>query len=624
MVLPLGNNMQREDLVRWSDIVHSLPKLISKLPTLLEGFSLTRLDNPSKPVGLALEFERAAIENPLGIAILGPQQRLTYSEANRQANQLARSLRSQGIGKGDVVGIFISNRPEVLLCVLACAKLGAISAMLNTLKTKNLLLESVQMVAPKLLMLGSELNKNYLEIAATVSACRIVVQVEDNLLHAQAPTLTANQLHCEYTIKLEDLKNGFPTNNLDSSRKIYLHDPCFYIFTSGTSGLPKVGIFTQGRWMKVFGGIGKLAVELKQDDVLYATIPLYHATALCVCWSAVISARAGLAIGRKFSATQFWQEVQRFHATAIGYVGDLCQFLLVQPPRESDQAHSVRMMLGNGLRPVIWKKFKQRFGVETVYEFYGASDGNVGFFNLLNIDNTVGFSPNRYALVAIDQDEQQPIRGNDGFFIRVNTGEVGLLISEINTHFPLDGYTDKTQTEKIIIKSAFETGDRWLNTGDLMVDLGFRHAQFADRIGDSYRWHGENVSSQEVENVIMEYPLIEQAIVYGVKIPHASGRAGMATIELSDSAPFNASQRKSFAGYLRTHLPSYAVPRLLRVTKQLDTTATFKFKKKNYQQQGYDLAQVKDPLFVYNLQNQTYQALTKSAMTEIDSGALKL
>jgi len=415
-----------------------------------------------------------------------------------------------------------------------------------------------------------------------------------------------------------------PSTNLESSKKIYLHDPLFYVFTSGTSGLPKAGIFTHGRWMKLLGGIGKLTTDLNKDDVLYATMPLYHATALCVCWCSVIAARAGFAIGRKFSASQFWQETQRFHATAIGYVGDLCQFLMAQPPRDLDQQHSVRLMLGNGLRPAIWEKFKNRFNIETVYEFYGASDGNVGFFNILNLNNTVGFSPNKFAIVSVDDDLHLPIRGDNGFFIRVQQGGTGLLISEINTHFPLDGYTEKKETEKIILKNAFETGDRWLNTGDLMRDLGFRHTQFIDRVGESYRWHGENISTQEVEKVISERGNIEQVIAYGVDVPHHAGKAGMITMILNSSSRFNATERRLFLFYLRSQLPSYAIPRFIRITGKLDTTSTFKFKKNQYQKEGYNPEIITDKIYLYHAKANTYNVLTTELFKKIQSGDLKL
>lgn len=627
--------MNTDDLITWQQLVKKTPKLITQLPQILDGIKLTREDDPSKPVGLALEFERVAIDNPKGVAILGEQQRLTYSQANRIANQIAHGLKNHNIQKGDVVGIYMENRPEVLLVVLACAKIGAISAMLNTQKVKASLLQTVKLVAPKLLIVGEEITKPIIALQDEITTCEQFVVVKDQPLTNQAPTskpdsdknAEENSTTTETLVgwlDLQDILTDQPQTNLESSKKIYLHDPVFYVFTSGTSGMPKAGIFTHGRWMKLYGGIGKLTTELNQHDVLYATMPLYHATALCVCWCSVIAAQAGFAIGRRFSANQFWNETLRFHATAIGYVGDLCQFLLAQPPKEVDRTHNIRLMLGNGLRPAIWSKFKNRFDIHTVYEFYGASDGNVGFFNLLNLDNTVGFSPNKFAIIAVDEDNHQPIRGDNGFFIRVKTGEVGLLISEINTHFPLDGYTEKSETQKIILKNAFETGDRWLNTGDLMRDLGFRHTQFIDRVGDSFRWHGENVSAQEVENVVLENSFVDQAIVYGAKVPFANGRAGMLTMTLQAKVMFHRANRRHFLAYLRTHLPSYAIPRFIRITPRLDTTSTFKVKKGQYQKEGYNPQSIKDDLYVYNLHSNCYEPLTQTVYQQIEAGEFKL
>ena len=203
-------------------------------------------------------------------------------------------------------------------------------------------------------------------------------------------------------------------------------------------------------------------------------------------------------------------------------------------------------------------------------------------------------------------------------------GEIGLLISEISTHFPLDGYTDKSETERRILKNGFETGDRWLNTGDLMRDLGFWHTQFIDRVGDSYRWYGENVSSQEVENLLMEYPSIDQAVVYGVEVPQHEGRAGMASMQLNRENKFRPHERRQLAYYLQAQLPSYAIPRFLRITPSLDTTATFKFKKRTLKKQSYHLTESEDPIYMLNLGQQTYDLLTPELERAVDLGEVRL
>ena len=226
--------------------------------------------------------------------------------------------------------------------------------------------------------------------------------------------------------------------------------------------------------------------------------------------------------------------------------------------------------------------------------------------------------------MAIDQETDLPLRNEQGFFIKVKKGEIGLLISEISTHFPLDGYTDKTETEKRILKNGFETGDRWLNTGDLMRDLGFRHTQFIDRVGDSYRWHGENVSSQEVENILMEYPSIEQAVVYGIEIPNHDGRAGMASMQIHQDNQFRPHERRQLAYYLQSQLPSYAIPRFLRITPSLDTTATFKFKKRTLKKQSYHQAETEDPIYIFNQAQQTYDLLTQETESLVDQGLIRL
>jgi citronellyl-CoA synthetase len=252
-------------------------------------------------------------------------------------------------------------------------------------------------------------------------------------------------------------------------------------------------------------------------------------------------------------------------------------------------------MIGNGLRPSIWGEFKQRFGIERITEFYASSEGNIGFTNVFNFDNTVGFTPATYAIVRYDLDNEQPVRDRKGFMVKVNKGEAGLLISEISPKWPFDGYTDSAKSEAAIFRNVFKKGDAWFNTGDLMRDIGCKHAQFVDRLGDTFRWHGENVSTTEVENVLGAWPGVEDAVVYGVEVPGADGRCGMAALRLRAGATFDP---EGLAAHLHQHLPPYAVPLFVRLLDEVETTGTFKYKKTELKRQAYDPAQTADPLFI--------------------------
>src|SRR5574343_1354177 len=287
------------------------------------------------------------------------------------------------------------------------------------------------------------------------------------------------------------------------------------------------------RWHRCMSGMGIMGLRLRPEDVLYCPLPLYHNNALTVSWGAVVGAGASLVLVPKFSASRFWDDVRCYQATSFCYIGELCRYLLNQPARPDDRAHRVRAMLGNGLRPEIWDAFQQRFGIDHIAEFYTASECNLAFINALGLPRTTGLCPLSYAIVRMDLDTEQPVRsGRRQHMSRVQRGEVGLLITEITTRAPLDGYTDAKATEAKVLRNVFKKGDAWFNTGDLVRHQGLHHMQFVDRLGDTFRWKGENVATTEVEGVLAHQAEVAEAVVYGVTVPGADGRAGMAALTL--------------------------------------------------------------------------------------------
>ena len=378
-------------------------------------------------------------------------------------------------------------------------------------------------------------------------------------------------------------------------------------------------MFKHGRWMRSSASFGMIALNMGPDDVVYCTLPLYHATGLCVCWGSAVNGASGFAIRRKFSASQFWNDVRRYRATTIGYVGELCRYLVDQPASADDSRHDVRKMIGNGLRPGAWAEFKTRFAVDHICELYAASDGNIGFTNILNFDNTIGFSLMAWELVAYDHDSGEPLRSADGFMRKVGKGEQGLLLARIDEKAPLDGYTDPQKTAKVVLHDVFSKGDRFFNTGDLLRNIGFGHAQFVDRLGDTYRWKGENVSTTEVENLLLQHPHISEAVAYGVEIRNTNGRAGMAAITPAESlATLDFAELLTFA---RERMPAYAVPLFLRVKVKMETTGTFKYQKTRLKNEGFDPGQTgDDPIFAWLPGTQTYVRVTDEVLAEIHQG----
>ena len=602
------------DTITWGMMLRKLPSIAKAIPRVVKGMKAANVTDPTQACGLAWCFEQATLRNPDGPALLQDDVRLSYSEVNQWANRIAHHLIGQGIGKGDVVAVFIENRPELLVTILAVAKVGAVSALLNTSQTRDTLVHSVNLVSPVAIIVGEELVPAYLTVRDRVS-----IKADRTWFVADQDTSRRPGIAPEGFINLMTVSLDDASDNPASSRQIFFDDPCFYIYTSGTTGLPKAGVFKHGRWMRSSASFGMIALDMHPDDVVYCTLPLYHATGLCVCWGSAVSGASGFAIRRKFSASQFWSDVRKYRATTIGYVGELCRYLVDQPPSADDSRHDVKKMIGNGLRPGAWNEFKTRFAVNHICELYAASDGNIGFTNILNFDNTIGFSLMSWELVAYDHDSGAPIRGANGLMRKVAKGEQGLLLAKIYDKAPLDGYTDAQKTAKVVLHDVFEQGDRYYNTGDLLRNIGFGHAQFVDRLGDTYRWKGENVSTTEVENILLKHPGISEAVAYGVEIRNTNGRAGMAAITPAESlATLDFSELLAFA---REQMPAYAVPLFLRVKVKMETTGTFKYQKTRLKDEAFDPGKTgDDPIYAWLPGTQTYVQVTQQLLSDIQGG----
>ena len=580
------------DLIGIADVAARLPKFLNKVPNLLTGLRQAYIRTPNTAAGLGLAFEKAVKRNPYGDALLYEEQRFSYKELNDWANQIAHYYLSIGANKGDVIAVMIENRPELIATVIALAKIGVVSALVNTSQVGKVLTHSINLVNPIAIITGEECR-------AAVDEVRQDLNIAVDRFHwfADLATQKESSQAPQGFSNLSEIILKFPTFNVPTTHNVKGKDGLFYIYTSGTTGLPKAVIFTNSRWTLAYGTYGHV-LDLKEDDVMYCTLPLYHATGMVVCWCGVIAGSATLAIRRKYSTSAFWSDVQKFNASAIGYVGELCRYLMDAPPSDIEKKHRVKKMIGNGMRPNIWSKFKERFGVEEILELYASSEGNVGFSNIFNFDNTVGFSPTPYAIIQFDKEKNEAVRDHKGHCIKVTKGEVGLLVGKITSRSPFDGYTDPEKNKSVIMKDVFKKGDSYFITGDLVRDIGFRHAQFVDRLGDTFRWKGENVSTTEVENIVSEYPKITEAVVYGVEIPNTNGRAGMAAITLNTDEVLNDQDLSQMVIDFKKGLPAYAVPLFLRIQKTVETTGTFKYQKNKLKEQAYDPEKTTDRLLV--------------------------
>lgn len=603
----------QHDLIGIADVAAKIPAFLKKVPNLVNGLRQAYLRTPNTAAGLGLAFEKAVQRNPEGIALSFEDQSFSYTELNGWANQIAHYYLSLGAKKGDVVALMVENRPEMVASVIGLAKLGVTIALLNTSQVGKVLAHSINLVKPIAVIVGDECH-------AAVAEIRDELNIAADRFHwfADQPTQQNPGQAPEGFINLAEVIDTFPKFNPSTTHSVQGKDGLFYIYTSGTTGLPKAVIFTNSRWTLAYGTYGHV-LNLGTEDVMYCTLPLYHATGMVVCWCGVIAGAGTFAIRRKFSTSSFWKDVQKFDASAIGYVGELCRYLMDAPSSELEKGHRVKKMIGNGMRPNIWDKFKNRFGIEEVLELYASSEGNVGFSNVFNFDNTVGFSPTPYAIVEFDKDKNEPVRDAKGHCKRVKKGTTGLLIGKITRRSPFDGYTDPEKNKSVIMKDVFCKGDAYFNTGDLVRDIGFRHAQFVDRLGDTFRWKGENVSTTEVENMLTDYDKIVEAVVYGVEIPNTNGRAGMAAITLKPEAELNDSDLKEMLSCFKKCLPAYSVPVFLRIQQQVETTGTFKYQKNKLKEQAFDPSKTDERLLVCLPGSDAYCDVTPEVFTNIQA-----
>ncbi|OBG27893.1 long-chain-acyl-CoA synthetase FadD6 [Mycobacterium sp. 852002-51057_SCH5723018] len=578
--------------VRLTDIASRVPGVLADTPVIVRGALTGLLAQPGSHKSIGKVFQERAARYGDRIFLRFGDRQLTYRDANAAANRYAAVLAARGVGRGDVVAIMLRNSPNAVLAMLAAVKCGAVAGMLNYHQRGEVLAHSLGLLDAKVLVAETDLVSAVAECGGSGSA--ETVTVED----------------------LERFAESAPAANPASVSAVQARDTAFYIFTSGTTGFPKASVMTHLRWLKALAAFGGIGLRLKSSDTLYCCLPLYHNNALTVALSSVINSGATLALGKSFSASKFWDEVIANDATAFIYIGEICRYLLNQPPKPTDRAHKVRVIAGNGLRPEIWDEFTKRFGIARVCEFYASSEGNTAFINVFNVPRSTGVFPMPLAYVEYDPDTGAPLRDENGRVRRVPAGQPGLLLSPVNRLQPFDGYTDQDSTEKKLVRNAFREGDCWFNSGDVMSPQGMGHAAFVDRLGDTFRWKGENVATTQVEAALASDDSVEECTVFGVEIPRTGGRAGMAAVQLRDGAEFDG---KSLARAVYDELPPYALPLFVRLVKTLEYTTTFKSRKVELREQGYG-SDVKDPLYVLAGRDEGYVPYYDAYPDEVAAG----
>ncbi len=642
--------VDQNNRLTWFDIGRGLLRLGRKARPGLRSLATLALARPSRHMSLGRALERSAARHPDALCIKYEYGALSYRELNQWVNRIAHSLMQLGVKRGDAVAIFMDNRPAFLAVTTAAVKLGAIAALINTKQRRQVLAHSFRCSDAQLFIIGEELADAFAEVrpaltdlgAAQRPVCVMPDPARDRERtnhgdhgdHAsgdnpppQAEAAASSALDSlQPYLDLDRDSAARPPPNPDTTNTVQLDDPCFYVFTSGTTGLPKASILSHDRWLKAAAGFARACLDLRPDrDTIYVPLPLYHNLGLTIGWGGAVYTGAAIAIRHSFSARAFWDDCRRYDATAIAYIGEVPSYLLNQPPSARDRDHRVHKMLGVGLRPELWQRFKQRFGVSEIYEIYAASEMNVSFLNVMNLEQTVGFCPFPWALVEFDHDTGQLIRDAAGRCQRVRRGEPGLLLTKVSKRLRFEGYTDPAASERKLRRDVFKPGDVWFDSGDLMREIGFGHLQFVDRLGDTFRWKSENVSTTEVEQALGALDSVASCAVYGVEVPSMPGRAGMAAIVPRAASPDHQPSPErnvdldldALLAHANRELPPYAVPVFIRLSTALETTGTFKHRKAGLREQGYDPTELSEPLFVRLAGASQYRRLTRELYQQI-------
>lgn len=560
--------------------------------------------NPDRIDNLSIRLSKTANDCPNKTAIIFEGRRITWGDLDRRASQVAQALKDDGVGFGDTVSLMMDNRIEFIENMFGILRAGAAVSLINTNLRGAQLVHCISTTNARRLIVGSEHSDSVAEVTADCD----LEEGKDFLMVADTDAPPTPNWAVNFT-QITEQAEPIAEEHIPPVRQ---KDPALYIFTSGTTGLPKAAIQKQSR-QTLFCDLGKMvALKMKQEDCTYICLPLYHATGLCIGFLGALNVGATVFLKRRFSASQFLTDVRENNCNTFIYIGELCRYLLAQPIKPNDSDNPLKKMTGNGLRPDIWMEFKKRFGVPEVYEFYGASEGNTTFMNFFNRDQTIGAAIIPPAVVEYDVGADEIVRDEKGFCKKVAPGQAGLLLGPITKSSEFVGYTDKEATKQKILQDVFKPGDAYFNTGDLIksVEAGFafglQHYQFVDRVGDTFRWKGENCSTNEVGEIINGHADIDICNVYGVEVPGTDGRAGMAALLLKDGATFDSA---SVSKLVEKDLAAYARPVFIRVLPEQQLTGTFKLQKGDLREAAYHPDKCADDIYVWKPGAAAYEAM---------------
>ncbi|XP_072574032.1 long-chain fatty acid transport protein 2-like isoform X1 [Paramormyrops kingsleyae] len=556
-------------------------------------------------------------KNPNKPFIVFGDEIYSYKDADKVSNKIARALLTHArLKDGDTVAVFLGNEPLYVWIYLALAKLGCVVALLNCNIRSKSLLHCFSCSGARVLIAAADLKSAVEEVLPGLKESNASVFI----LGEECDTQGIETLSDKISQASDEAISPTCRSN------ITLESPSVYIYTSGTTGLPKAAMLSHERvWLMSF--LQKLN-GVTSGDVMYVYLPLYHSSGFLMGLCGAIERGVTIVLKRKFSASQFWDDCRKYNVTVMQYIGEIMRYLCNQPKKDNDRDHKVRLAIGNGIRTDTWSKFLRRYGDVRICECYGATESNIAFLNYIGKLGACGrecflfkmFCRN--ALIKYDTEKEEPVRDSRGFCVQVPKGETGLLVAKITKITPFAGYArNPQQTQKKRLRDVFQKGDLYFNTGDLMKIDHEGFVYFQDRIGDTFRWKGENVATTEVAEILIMVNCIKEANVFGVKVPGHEGRVGMAALLLEDGQNFDGARTYEV---VQSYLPSYARPRFLRIQSYLPVTGTFKQMKVKLAEEGFDPGVIQDPLYFLDDSKKSYIPLAQEVYESIRDGTVKL
>jgi len=584
------------------------PKELGVLSRFTQKMSKV-IQNPKHSIGIRVE--QLAEEKPKDIALYFQDSSWTWQEFNEESNRIANYFLNLGLKPKDTVAIMLENSPDYLFLTTGINKIQGISALININQKRQALTHGFNLVEPKWIIVDGDSLPSFNEIVKTLPHKKDQIFVVNNPENIQHDFINLPK-------ELESVSKNNPFTTFNS----VVRETIFYMFTSGTTGLPKAVImegfklYTQALIL----GIG--LAQLIPQDVVYIAMPLYHNVPMGIAWLAAIIEGATTALRKRFSAFEFWKDIQKYQITFTTHVGEIPRYLLNQPPSNYEKNHTLKKMLGLGLRKEIWEKFKSRFQIDHIYEFYGLTEGHRTLYNADEVPGMVGRNTQQGLVLAkVNPETGEFYKDEKGYCIQCAPGDIGMALIKIEKKTFFTGYKNKEENQKTIMHNVFKEEDKYFNTGDMLKLHEDLWVSFTDRFGDTFRWKGENVSTLEVEDILNSFFAIHMSAVYGVAIHNTEGKAGMAAIQLNPSVKFDINELSRFVIEV---LPKYSIPIFIRIRDELETTGSKKIKKKDLKRETYNIEKIQDQLFFWDSAIKKYIALDNLIYQNIIEGNLKL